>query len=148
MTRLLFKILLPHAPEHLLGDLEEEAPSQSRFWLLRQVLQTAAHQSNLLESAAAAAFLTGIPLALLLELRRYTLTLIPHRESAAFSPLAFTLLALALAALSAFRPRPQVLLAALFTAVIVTLTGAPLILAAAPLLGGALTKPKQRTPNP
>ena len=148
MNRLLFALFLPNAPEYLIGDLEEEALQHGRFWLLRHVLTAAAHQSNLLETTAATAFLLGIPLLLLLELRRYALTLIPFRESTAFSPLSTALFALLLALSTAFSTRalggkwPPVLIATLTTGVISVITNSPLILAAAAFLGGSLaTRP-------
>lgn len=105
MTRILFAVLLPSASEHLLGDLEEESKTYSIFWLLRQVLLTAALNINLLETAAASAFLIGVPLLVTLELRRFALTLIPFRESAEYSATAILLLALATAVLSAWETR-------------------------------------------
>ncbi len=144
MNRLLFALFLPNAPEYLIGDLEEEALHHGRFWLLRHVLTAAAHQSNLLETAAATAFLLGIPLLLILELRRYALTLIPFRDSTDFTPLSTLLLAGMLAVSTAFATRalggkwPPVFLATFTTALIAALTGSPLLLSAAAFLGGSL----------
>jgi len=144
MTRFLFAVLLPGASEHLLGDLEEEAQTKSKFWLLRQVTEAAAYNSNLLETAAATAFLLGLPLLLTLELRRFALTLIPFRESAEFSFSALLFTALAIAALAAWETRLlggrwlPVILATLLTAAIAALTNLPAILTAAAFVGGLL----------
>ena len=144
MTRILFAVFLPGAPEHLLGDIEEEAQTKSQFWLFRHVVIAAIYNSNLLETAAATAFLLGLPLLLGLELRRFALTLIPFRESAEFSFSALLSAALAIAALTAWetwllgRRWLPVILATLLTAAIAALTNAPIILTAAALLGGSL----------
>lgn len=144
MTRILFALFLPGTNEHLLGDIEEEALTKSRCWLVRHVAIAAVYNSNLLETAAATAFLLGIPLLLGLELRRFALTLIPFRESAEFSFSALLLAAVAIAALAAWetrllgRRRLPVILATLLTAAIAALTNAPIILTAAAFLGGSL----------
>ena len=144
MRRILFAVLLAGAPEHLLGDLEEEAKTNSPFWLFRQVVIAAAYTANLLETAAATAFLIGLPLLFTIQLRRFALTLIPFRESAEYATTAIILLAITAAALSAWETRMlgrrwlPVVLATLLTAAVAALTSAPLILTAAAFLGGSL----------
>ena len=150
MRRILFLLLLPGAPEYLIGDLEEEAHTQSAFWFFRHLLIASAHQSKLLETAAATAFLIGIPLVAILELRRYNLTNIPFRESADFSSFSVILLSLIVAALSAWETHLlssrwlPVAAATILTLAITTLTDAPQILTAAALLGGSLATLRRR----
>jgi hypothetical protein len=150
-TRLLFRLFLPNAPAHLLGDLEEESHSHSRLWLFRHILTAALHQSNLLETAAATSFLLGLPLIVILELRRSSLTLIPYRESAAFTTPSLLLIALAVALLTSLlqhalpKSRLTILLATTLTALISALTATPQLLTAAALLGGTLAM-QRKTP--
>jgi len=144
MRRILYAILLPGASEHLIGDLEEEAQSHPSFWLLRHVLLAAAYQANLLETAAATAFLVGIPLLVTFELRRFALTMIPFRESADFSNLSLLTGALAIATLTAWETRLlggrwlPVAGATALTFAITALTNAPAVLTVAAFLGGSL----------
>lgn len=150
MRRLLFQLLLPGAPEYIIGDLEEEAQSQSALWFLRHVLMAAAHQAKLLETAAATAFLIGIPLVTILELRRYNLTNIPFRESADFSIFSIVLLNVMIAALSAWETYMlngrwlPVAAATILTLAITHLTNAPQILTVAALFGGSLATLRRR----
>lgn len=144
MTRLLFKVFLPHAPEYLLGDLEEEARGRSRLWLVRQVLGAAARQAQWLEPAAAAAFLVGLPLVGLVALRRYVLTLVFFRESADFTAGSTALFALLLAVAAAAATRAlggrwtAVFFATVLTAAVAAMTDSPLVLTAAAFCGGSL----------
>lgn len=152
--KILFALLLPNAPDHLLGDLEEEAASNGPLWLLRHTLTAAYHQAQLLETAAATAFLLALPLTLALELRRYTLTLIYFRESANFTPASLTTLALLTAILAALQiralpnPRLALVTATISTAAIAHITNAPHVLTAATLLGGsiAILQRERKTP--
>jgi hypothetical protein len=151
MMRLLFRIFLPHAPEYLLGDLEEEARERSRLWLVGQVVGAAAHEARWLEAAAAAAFLVGLPLVALIALRRYVLTLVFFRESAEFTAgsTAFFAALLGIAAAAATRALggrwPAVCFATGITATVAVLTGSPLVLTAAAFLGGSFaTRPTRQ----
>lgn len=127
-AKILFAIFLPNAPDHLLGDLEEEA--------------------------AATAFLLALPLTVALELRRYALTLIHFRESANFTPVSLITLALITATLAALQlralpnPRLAVLTATLTTAAIAHITHAPQLLTAATLLGGSLATLQRKRKHP
>jgi hypothetical protein len=154
MTKLLFAVFLPNAPDHLLGDLEEEAAANGPLWLLRHTLTAAYHQTQLLETAAATAFLLALPLTLALELRRYSLTLIYFRESANFTPASLTILVLLTAALAALQvralpsPRLALITATITTAAIALITNAPQFLTAATLLGGSLATLQRKRTNP
>ena len=151
MTRLLFRLFLPHAPEYLLGDLEEEARGRSRLWLARQVVGAAAMEARWLESAAAAAFLVGMPLVALLALRRSVRTLVFFRESSDFTAASTALFAVLLATSAAAATRalggrwPAVCFATGITAAVAALTGSPLVLTAAAFLGGSFaTRPTRQ----
>jgi hypothetical protein len=154
MTKLLFAVFLPNAPDHLLGDLEEEAAANGPLWFLRHTLTAAYHQAQLLETAAATAFLLALPLTLALELRRYSLTLIYFRESANFTPTSLTILALLTALLAALQlralpnPRLALIAATITTAGIAHITNAPQFLTAATLLGGSLATLQRKRTNP
>ena len=153
-TKLLFALLLPNAPDHLLGDLEEEAAANGPLWLLRHTLTAAYHQTQLLETAAATAFLLALPLTLALELRRYSLTLIYFRENAHFTPESLATLALLTALLSALQvralpnPRLAVIAATISTAAIAHITNAPQLLTAATVLGGSLATLQRKRKHP
>jgi len=157
---LLARTIPPAYADQLIGDLEEESHGKPAHWLIRHTLTAAttglqmrlAH-ANALETAAATAFLLGLPLILTLELRRYALTLIPFREAADFSTPALIALTLAIALLTAWettllgRRWLPVLMATTITAIIAALTNSPMLLTAAALAGGALaTRPKERNP--
>lgn len=150
MRRILLAVLLPGASEHLLGDLEEEAQTQSPLWFLRQVLLAAAYNANLLETAAATAFLIGIPLVVTIQIRRFALTMIPFRESADFSHFSLLLMAVAVAALSAWETRLlgrrwlPVTGATALTFAVTALTNAPAILTVAAFFGGSLATLRHR----
>jgi hypothetical protein len=150
MRRILYAILLPGASEHLIGDLEEEAESQSTLRFLRHILIAATHQASLLETTAATAFLIGIPLLVTIEIRRFALTMIPFRESADFSNVSLLLMTVAIATLSAWETRLlgrrwlPVASAAAITLVITALTNTPTILTAAALVGGSLATLRRR----
>src|SRR6187549_1458501 len=128
----------------MIGDLEEEARMHSPFWLVRHVLLAAFHHANLLETAAATAFLIGIPLLAIIEMRRFALTMIPFRESAGFSNFSLLLIAAVIVALSAWETRQlgrrwlPVLAATALTFAITALTNSPAILTVAAFLGGSM----------
>lgn len=153
-AKILFAIFLPNAPDHLLGDLEEEAAANGPLWLLRHTLTAAYHQTELLETAAATAFLLALPLTVALELRRYVLTLIYFRESANFTQESLVTLALLAATLSALQlralpnPRLAVIAATISTAAIAHITHAPQLLTAATILGGSLATLQRKRKHP
>lgn len=149
MKQLLFAVFLAGAPEHLVGDLEEESAAQSLGWLVKQVVVVWLQRVNWLETAAATAFLLGFPLVFVLAIRRYSLAQIPFRESAEFTVGGVVLLAVGVGALTAWLTRLlgggwlPVGMAAAFTLIITFVTGAPVTLVAAAIFGGSLATSKK-----
>lgn len=149
MRGLLLGVLTALVPEHWIGDLEEEAVEEGDWWLARHVMLAALYgvrmrlaRTNFLESSAAAALLAGLPLVGALALRRLVLTLIPFRESAAYSwwaVAAFMILTagLGLGLTNALgRRRVAVFLGTAVTLAIVLLLEAPIVLTVAAFAGG------------
>jgi hypothetical protein len=157
MRGLLLGVLAGWVPEHWIGDLEEEADGEGDWWLARHVLVAVFYgtrmrlvNANLLESSAAASLLLGLPLVAALVLRRHILTLVPFRESAAYSLAAvsglFVLTAL-LALLLTWALGRRWMVAALGTGVtagIVLLLEAPVVLSVAAFAGGLLAMIRRR----